>query len=240
MSDYERFKPPVREVDRVNVTNGRRLFDQSATAWLVGQGVRYLNSASEQSELAYGYVTDLLRRCDTDLLETIRELIRAASAGDAPLRWSLLHILGDASGPQAAEFLVGVTLEPLPKNARGECKGQRHTEMLVRTMAVQALGRIGGRHPEVTNSILGIVGQQPDRAILIEAVKVAIALGMKEKLREMIPEDARWVLDIRQVAYQSISVDPEREDSEDCGHAPPKRGPLYTAPQVSRCVPKEG
>ncbi|WP_156094893.1 hypothetical protein [Nocardia lijiangensis] len=240
MSEDERSKSPGREPDRVEVTNSRRLFDQSVTAWLIGQGVRYLNAAGEQCELAYRYVTELLQRCDADLLETARDLIGAASAGDAPLRWCLLRILGDSAGPQAAEYLVGVTLERLPESPHDGCKGARNAELLVRTMAVHALGRIAGRHPEVCNHLLNIVGQQPDRAILIEAVKVASALGMKEKVRAMLPKDDRWVLDIRQVAYQSVSAEPEREDGKERGFAPPKRGPLYTAPRTPRCASEEG
>src|SRR5215207_2446459 len=48
--------------DRLEVDAGNRPFDISATAWLVGQGVRHLNTADKEGELAYARVVELLRR----------------------------------------------------------------------------------------------------------------------------------------------------------------------------------
>jgi hypothetical protein len=47
------------------------------------------------------------------------------------------------------------------------------------------------------------------------------------------------MIDIRRVRPQELFADPEREDGKERGFTPPKSGPLYTAPSVVRCVPKE-
>jgi len=56
---------------------------------------------------------------------------------------------------------------------------------------------------------------------LIEAVKAAKDLGLKDKLLEILPTDDHWILDIRQARIEEISVDPERKDSNERGFTPP-------------------
>jgi hypothetical protein len=54
-----RFPVSCREQNSQNVSDclegeaGNRPFDVSATAWMIGQGVRYLNTAGKEGELAY-------------------------------------------------------------------------------------------------------------------------------------------------------------------------------------------
>jgi hypothetical protein len=151
-------EPSGRVSDTLETGGARRPFDHSATAWLVGQGVRYLNTDDKEGELAYQRVVELLRHCAEDLVETVTGLLRAAPAGDAPLRWCLLHVLGDAAGPRAAELLVQLAIERLPESNVDEgCEGLRDAELLVRTMAVHAMGRIAGRHQETRDQVLKIV-----------------------------------------------------------------------------------
>ena len=109
--------------DSLEVNAISRPFENSATAWLVGQGVRYLNTADKEGELAYLRVVELLRGCGKDLLETVIGLFRQAKSGDAPLRWNLLYVLGDAGNEGAADFLVRIALERLPEaNPDGGCE----------------------------------------------------------------------------------------------------------------------
>jgi hypothetical protein len=105
------------------------------------------------------------------------------------LRWNLLYILGDAGEESTVDFLVQTALEQLPEvNPDQGCEGAQDAEMLVCTMAIHALRRVAGRHPEVSEAILKIVSERPARPILIEAVKVANELGLKEKVREILPK----------------------------------------------------
>ena len=93
---------PGRISDCLEVDAGNRPFDVSATAWLMGQGVRYLNTAGKEGELGYQHVVELLRRCGKDLLETVTSLFHQARSGDVPLRWSLLYVLGDTGDASTA------------------------------------------------------------------------------------------------------------------------------------------
>lgn len=231
---------PRSDGDCLEVDVGNRPFDVSATAWLIGQGVRYLNTAGKEGELAYLRIVELLHRCDKDILETVTGLFHQASSGDAPLRWSLLYILGDAGDGSAADFLVRTALKQLPEAKPDEgCEGARDAEMLVCTMAVHALQKIARRHPEVSEQLLKIVSEKPVRPILIEAVKAAGELGLKEKARDLLPKEDHWIIEIRQVRIGELFAEPEREDEKERGFTPPKTGLQYTAPHVSCCIRKE-
>jgi hypothetical protein len=226
--------------DCLEVGAGSRPFDGSATAWLVGQGVRYLNTADKEGELAYLRIVELLRHCSKDVLDTVVGLFRQANLGDAPLRWSLLYVLGDAGDGSAADFLVRTALKPLPEAKEGEgCEGARDMELLVCTMAVHALQRIAARHPEVSEPLLKIVSARPARPILIEAVKVAGELGLKERARDLLAKEDHWILDIRRAHTQELLAEAEREDGKERGFTPPKTGSLYTAPKVGCCTHKD-
>ncbi len=226
--------------DSVEVSAGSRPFDISATAWLVGQGVRFLNTGDKEGELAYLRVVEVLRRCGKDLLETVIGLFRGAKSGDAALRWNLLYVLGDAGDGGAADFLLRTALERLPEADPDQgCEGDRDAEMLVCTMAVHALHRLAGRHPEISEALLKLVTERPARPILIEAVKVANDLGLKEKVRELLPKEDHWILDIRRARTEEVFAEPEREDGKERGFTPPRKGSLYTAPKAGCCARKE-
>jgi hypothetical protein len=226
--------------DSLEVSASSRPFDTSATAWLVGQGVRYLNTADKEGELAYLRVVELLRSCGKDLQETVVGLFRQAKSGDAPLRWNLLYVLGDAGDAGAVDFLVRTALKQLPiANPDQGCEGARDAEMHVCTMAVYALHRIAQRHPEASEGLLKVVSARPARPILIEAVKVAGELGLREKIRDILPKEDHWILDIRRARTEEVFAEPERKDGEERGFTPPKTGSLYTAPKASSCAGKE-
>jgi hypothetical protein len=106
-------------------------------------------------------------------------------------------------------------------------------------MAVHALQRVTRRHPEVSEQLLKIVSEKPARPILIEAVKVANELGLKEKVRDVLPKEDHWILDIRRARTEEFFAEPEREDGKERGFTPPKTGLQYTAPQVACLTRKE-
>ena len=226
--------------DNLEVGSVSRPFDESATAWLLSQAVRSLNTADKEGEFAYMRVVEVLRRCGTDLLDTVHGLFRQLKSGDTTLRWNLLYVLGDVGDAGAADFLVGAALKPLPdlKEDVG-CETGRDMEMLVSTGAVHALHRVAARHSEAGESVLKIISARPARPILIEAVKVGVELGLKEKVQHLLPKDDHWMLDIRRARAQELFAEPEREDGKERGFTPPKAGALHTAPSIVRCIGKE-
>jgi hypothetical protein len=226
--------------DSLEVNGASRPFDKSATAWLLGQAVRYLNTADKEGEFAYTRVVEVLRRCSNDLLEAVNGIFRQVKSGDSSLRWNLLYVLGDVGDGSTADFLVRAALKPLPEAKEdGGCESDRDMEMLVCTMAVHALQRVAGRYTEVSEYLLKIVSERPARPILIEAVKVANELGLKEKVQALLPKEDHWILDIRRARTEEFFAEPERQDGKERGFTPPKSGSLYTAPSAVCCTRKE-
>lgn len=225
--------------DGMEFVMGPHLFGASATGWLLGEAVRHLHSADREGEASYKRAVEQLSRSGNDLVETVAALSRQAGSYASALRWSLLHVLGDAGRADAAKYLVSAALEKLPEEDREHCESIRDTEVLVRTMAVEALGKVARRYSEASSALLEVVKAQPARAVLIEAAKVAAELGLQDKVREMLPEAERWILDIRRVKAHEVVADPEREDGKERSFTPPKMGELYTAPRVSCCSKKE-
>jgi hypothetical protein len=217
-----------------------RPFDGSATAWLLGQAVRYLNTADKEGEFAYTRVVEVLRRCSHDLLETVQGIFRQAKGGDSTLRWNLLYVVGDVGDEKAVDFLVGTALNALPEAREGiGCETDRDMEILVSTMAIHGLHRVATRHPAAADAVLKIVSARPARPLLVEAVKVAVDLGLREKAQQLLPKEDHWIFDIRRARAQEVFADPEREDGKERGFTPPKSGEHYTAPNVGCCSGKE-
>ena len=223
-----------RSSDSFEVVEGERPFDLSATAWLIGQAIHYLHTADEEGNLAYGRVVELLGG-RTDVVATVTQMIKRAPLADVSLRWSLIYLLRDIGNATAAEFLTHLATEPLPaQEEKMGCEGPRDGELLVRTMSVEALQLIATRHAEVAEYLLKVVAQRPALPILIEAVKAAAHLGLKEKVREILRKEEDWILDIRQVRIEEIYAEPERHDVKERGFTPPKRPASLTTPRVHR------
>ena len=217
-----------------------RPFDGSATAWLLGQAVRYLNTADKEGEAAYTRVVEVLRRCSGDVLETVQGIFRQAKGGDSTLRWNLLYVVGDVGDERAVDFLVSTALNALPEAREGiGCETDRDMEILVSTMAIHGLHRVATRHPNAADAVLKVISAKPARPLLVEAVKVAVDLGLKERVQQLLTKEEYWILDIRRAHAQEFFADPEREDGKERGFTPPKSGELYTAPSVVRCSGRE-
>jgi hypothetical protein len=219
--------------DRLEEGGVSRPFDGSATGWLLSEAVRALNTTDAEGTAAYGRSVEVLRRCGKDLVEVVRGIFRQTRSGDSSLRWNLLYVVGDVGDESAADFLVGTALTALPDvREHLGCETDRDMEIHVATMAIHALGGVAQRHPNTAEAVLKVVSARPTKALLVEAVKVAVDLGLREKAQHILPREDHWIFDIRRAHTQELFANPEREDGKERGFTPPKSGALYTAPSV--------
>ncbi len=223
--------------DRTEGSGGRRYFDESAVAWLVGEAVRHLHGEGKEAELYYQRAIELLRG-QKDAADAIVRLAQQVDRDDTGVRWSLLHVLGDIGHAHAAGFLVESALARLPEHdPKQGCESPRDSHVLVATMAVEALQRVATANREVADAVLKVVSAQPERSILIEAVKAAVALGQRDRLHELLPKDDHWMIDLRRARVEEVHAEPEREDGKERGFTPPRGRELQTGPQISCCHP---
>lgn len=226
--------------DRADGAGGRRHFDDSAMSWLVGEAVRHLHAEGKEAELSYQRALELLRS-HQESTEVITQLAQRVPADDVGLRWSLLHVLGDVGHAQAADFLLRSALARLPDHDPQQgCEGPRDGALLVATMAVEALQRVATGNRDVADAVLKLVAARPARPILVEAVKAAGALGLRDRLPDLLHKDDHWMLDIRRARVEELHAEPEREDGRERGFTPPRGRSQLTAPGTCGCNHREG
>ena len=75
------------------------------------------------------------------------------------------------------------------------------------------------------------------RATLVAGVLVfaAVALGLRERVSELLSKEDYWMLDLRQAYAQELHAEPEREDGKERGFTPPRGLDLQTSPQICGC-----
>jgi len=194
--------------DVTGTEDGPRHFDQDPESWLIGEALARLNGDSREAEGGYQRATELLVKIGA--AEAFGRILASVPRGDVPLRWSLLHVLADTADPRAADLFARAAIEPIrmDRDPRA-CETAYDGEVLVRTMAIEGLGRLAQRDASLVGHLWKVLEAQGDRALKIEAVKAirAAAPNEAEKLREHLPEDLRFAVDLKQVAAQSLGVE---------------------------------
>lgn len=207
---------------------------RSPTEWLVLEAVRQLNGIGPPKESTYAHTVDLLRG-RKDATAVALDLMRAAPVEDVGLRWSALYVVGDVGQEDSAEPLVRVVMESLPKplDEHG-CEGPQDGEVLIRTMAIEAIQRIADRYPNAAEHLLRIIAGRPDRRLLIEAVKAATALKLRDKVVEHLPPEDHWMLDLKLVPATELAADPERSYDKEPTSTPPRFNPERVPPRAGK------
>lgn len=214
------------------------LLGQTASGWLIEQAIVCLNDADECSAHRYRQIIEILGD-RKDSVQAVMQLAQTVDRSDVPLRWSLLYVLGEIGDPDAARFLLRTAVEPLPGRHEHEgCEGPRDNELLIRIMAIEAFENIAGRFANIAERVVEAIDKKVDRAVLIEVVKIAVRLGLRERIEQMLEADDRWILDLRTVKFSELDAVIERGDSSERGFTPPVMQNEYSSPQ-SRYVPPQ-
>lgn len=225
--------------DGLGVEPGRRLYDQDATAWLVGEGVRHMNAADAEGELAYVRVLELLRKTE-EAASTIARVASIAPAEDISLRWSLLYLLADLEEARGLDVFLATAIEAVPARSRESrgCESARDGEILVRTMAIEGLGRLASSDKHALHALFEVIERQAEPALRIEAVKavLSVAPDQVDRLREILPEDLRFAVDIKKVRAEVLDVDFDSKAVDKVRRTPSLDKTAITTPQ-SGCGP---
>lgn len=214
---------------------------KTPTHWLIDKAFAALNGEGEAAATSYKHVAELLR-CREDAVDTLLRVARSRPMEDVGSRWSAFYVVGDIGDGAAAEPLFRAAVESLPERCKEPqgCEDPQDGEVLIRTMAVEALQHVAERHEDARKFVLELISAKPARQILIEAVKAARALGLSDQAAKLLGKENRWMLDIKMVPVQEVMAEPERADDTAVGYMPPVMRRKQDVPGADCCcTPKQ-
>jgi hypothetical protein len=211
--------------------------ETSPTGWLIQQSVATVHQGDEGA--AVRRRLDELLHSRADLVDETRVMFGRLGRNDPMLRWTVLYALSEVLDERAAEFLAGVALSPLPDDDPRACETVRDSEVLVHTMAIEALRRIASRVPDVSKYLLQIVSAQPAQPLLVEAVKACRSLGLADAVKSRLAGESYWMLDLRQAAPTELAVKVERRDDRKAMPSAPRKPFGTSKPKIGRCSCEE-
>ena len=224
-------KETQRRGDSLEIRQTDSLLGATATGWLIEQAIVGLNGTEDRDKARYGQVIEVLRE-RKDVVKLLTQLAQTVPRGDVPLRWSLLYVLGEVGDADAARFLLKAVVERLPVHDESDgCEGPRDNEVLIRVMAIEAFENIARRHEGIGERIIEVFGKVREPAVVIEAVKAAVRLGLREHVERVLDEGDRWMLDIRTARHSEVDAEAERTDGGERGFVPPHMCDEHRAPK---------
>jgi hypothetical protein len=219
--------------DLFHLRNQEPSLERTPGSWLIAQGIRHLHAVDEAGIQAYRHVVELLKARD-DAPKLVAEALAAADTHDIPLRWALLYLLADLEHPSAADVFLGAASQTLPKAPeRGQgCTTIRDWEVLVRTMAIAGLARVPARDERVEKGLFTLLRKLEEPALRVEVVKALLKIDTKngERIREILPDDQRFMLYLRRAEERELMVEIDRQDGKDKLARAPRIDQPRTAP----------
>jgi hypothetical protein len=217
-----------RHGDTARRSESKRVFDESRTAWLVGEAVRLLNAGDDEARADYRRAVELL--ADTgEAAATVRAILSNVRHEDVPLRWSLLYVLSDTGDTRAISLFSDIAASEVPRVDRTSCESPRDGEVLVRTMAIEALARLAA-DPGAIEGLFLVLQRQSEPALRAEAVKAL--RGHDDRVSELLGDDERWMLDLKRREFEELTVEFEVGAATDRKPTVPRLSEHHTAPST--------
>jgi len=217
--------------DQFEPRNHNRI-ERTPDSWLIAQGIRHLHSVDDAGMQEYRHAVQLLKTRD-GAPKLVEIALREADPHDIPLRWALLYLLADLEHPSADEVFMRAASQAIPDAPRGDqgCTTIRDGEILVRTMAIAGLARVPDTDANVEKALFTLLRKLEEPALRVEIVKALVKLNPKngEVIREILPEDQRFMLYLRCADKKELSVKSDRQDGKD----KLARAPLFDQPRTT-------
>lgn len=194
--------------DSTGLADSGHRFHDTAEAWLVGEALTRLHGEESEARGGYARATELLAKIGA--AEAFAHVFASAPREDVSLRWSLLYILADTGEMRAADLFARAAIEPIRVERDPlACESAYDGEVLVRTMAIEGLGRLAQRDAGLIGHLYKVIESQPDCALRIEAVKAVLAAAPAEaeRLRHVLPQELHFALELKRVRAQTLVVD---------------------------------
>lgn len=147
-----------------------------------------------------------------ELADGIARLDETRAPNLQPQRWSLYYLLAELESEEAVDrFAAAATrkIDAIPQGDRRGCHTPEDGEVVISVMAVEGLARLmGSARDAAQDALLRVVAEQPRLAIRRPAAQALLAADpdLRSSLEGLLPEDQRFVLDMRRVSPADVSA----------------------------------
>gem|GEM_PF-1977106 len=237
-----------RQGDRLGLGDPMRPFGDSTTGWLLSQAMHGMHAVDAQGRHAYRQAVAALRERSGELLATLKQIEDRLSPDSYLVEWSLHYILADLEDPALIPTLVATAVRKVAERNRDmqACERPEDSQVLVQIMAVEALERLVKREKQqAIRALLEVVEAQPHLAVRQPAVQTLLQADptLAEKLRELLPEGQRFILDLKRVPVEYLNAPIHPAEFRPCPARPgaaPRLKEHRTSPHICTNPWKEG
>jgi hypothetical protein len=200
-----------RRGDSLELGDPIRPFGESTTEWLLSQALNSMHATNDEGRYTYSQAVAVLRERSGELLAVLRQIEDRLPAGSHMVEWSLHYVLAELEDPALISKFVATAVRKVAErnpDIRG-CQGPEDLAVLVQVMAVEALERLVARDKQLAiQALFEVVEAQPHLAVRRPAVQAVLRSDptQTEKLRELLPEGQRFVLDLKRVPLQDLNA----------------------------------
>jgi hypothetical protein len=208
-----------------------------------------MHLSGEEGEREYGHVIRLLR-ADPRAAAAVADLWIRAAAGDSMLRWSLLYIVAEIEDPACLDVLRHQAMHELPERMRGKgiCEQASDYEELVAVMAIEGLGRLAAAgNAQAEDALIEVVAHQHRKSLRqpAAAALLAVRADLRTRVEEMLSENERYVLNLREATDADLQVqlvhkDRDRKPKRRDAHPKPPLTERGGSAPVAPCGSREG
>jgi hypothetical protein len=204
--------PRLGSTDELNkrITHAE-LFDKVKSRTLkalLQEAVLRMNGFGEDAEPRYQQALAAVREAGGEALDALGREFAALEEGEYVNRWGVVQLLNDLQEPRALSLLDRIISLPMPaERSRDPHSSTAAREVVIRTTAVEAVGRLAAAGNTEARDALLKYARHPVRSVKIAAALAYLeqpgGRGRKELLRRMLKSD-HWMLGIRRVIPREI------------------------------------
>lgn len=202
MSDAPRLVPADELTKRTTHSTLFERVKSPALKALLQEAVQRMNGFGEDAEPKYQRALAAVREAGEDAIEALgREF--AALDDEYVNRWGVVQLLHDLQDPRALSLLDRIVSSPMPPESSPDPHSSTAgREVVVRTTAVEAIGRLAAAGSTEARDVLLKYARHSVRSVKIAAALAYLAQegagGRKALLRRMAKSD-HWMVDVRRV-----------------------------------------
>lgn len=189
---------------------------------LLEEAVRRMSGLGENAEAEYQRALAALRDGGRAAIDALGREFAGLPEDQPQNRWAVVQLLADLRDPDTLGLLDKIVSAPLPVERSSDPHGSpAGRELVIRTTAVEAIGRLAADGSAEARSALLRYADHPVRSVRIAATLEYLERGGSQARRELLRRLSKadqWMLDIHRAHPQEL---------------PPLEGHRFLPPRLS-------